>query len=360
MGIAACSSESSAPDPNADAQELRFLATADTRAAIANSTTIKDTPFEVYGEFVSTSDPTSSRKQLFDATTVTYTDGAWSYANPEYWMPGNTYSFLALHPAGNVEGITDKDYDLDSQQLSFTYTLPSDYTRTTDLLAATHRRQYTLGSTPTAPVSFNFSHLLARLNFTVRVDPSADDPVTIHRLTLRNVGVKGTFSFKPASLGSGTETNDYEDGTWVVEAPSEDENNPDELFTITDAGNDCLPAADLTIAPGLSRPLFRANYVAAANAADGKNHPANPLFILPQEVSTKTEMEIEYSVGGSDPITATASLYSITVENHGGKWEKGKSYTYTFTLGADEFIIYTKPTVDEWNPDEGGNYVIID
>lgn len=359
-GATACSSESNAPEPAVEAQELSFQANTDTRASVV---TTMNTPFEVYGEFATTGDPAASHTQLFNATPVSLSGGKWTYGTPEYWMPGNTYSFIALHPApkdgAGVTGLTNKAYNIDSQQLSFTYTLPDNYTDATDLLAATHRRQYNLGPTPTTPVSLNFTHLLARLNFIARVDVSADDPVTIYSLTLQNVGTKGTYTIKPAGLVSGTETDDYEGG-WTVEAPSGEEANPTRLFEISGEGNDCLPQSDLTITPGLSRPLFRPYAVAAADAADEKDHPANPLFILPQEVNPKTEMVIEYRVGNSELIQATANLYSITVGAHRGIWEKGKSYTYSFTLGADEFIIYSQPTVEDWNFDEGGNYVIID
>lgn len=364
--LSACVSASSSEELM-QGDEMRFTADASTRSSITTNTNIVNRPFAVYGDMISSaSDPQNSESAsvIFNATKVANSSGTWSYDDVQYWMPGNTYSFVALHPVkedgSHVDNLTTESYADNRLTLHYTHpskTSPVNYYDTEDLLISTHRRVYESLGNP-HPVAFRFRHILARLNFTVRVDPSADDPVTIHSLTMRNVGLEGTFTVKPASTDS--ETDDFEGGSWSVVVPSEDENNPDILFSLNNSGTEFLPAEDMTITPGLSRPLFRPYAVTAATAADRRAHPANPLFVLPQEVSTRAELEIHYSVGNSDPITASANIYGITVGAHGGIWEPGKSYGYSFTLGADEFVIYSQPTVEDWNEDEGGNYVIID
>ena len=329
MAATACSSQSQSADEIASGSEMRFLANTDTRAAVVNSSTIKDTPFEVYGEYISTSDPASSHTQLFDATPVTFTDGAWTYGTPEYWMPGNTYSFIAMHPAVAVEGLTNKEYTLDSQQLSFTYTLPSDYTKTTDLLTAVHRRQYTLGATPTTPVSFNFAHALARLNFIVNVaaigQNNTTSSVLITNLTLKNISNSATYTISPAPLGSNHENYDF-----VAEWSNHSE---------------------------ATAPLF--DY--KPNAGNGVN---NAVLAIPQLLTSNLEITITYirTVNGTpqDPETVTGNLYSVALTNHGGRWSVGQSYTYSFTLGGEEHIVFNTPVVTPWHEDEGANYIISD
>ena len=155
-GLTACTSESDGIGSAADGFEVRFIADARSRAVVESGSTVKNTPFAVYGEFVSTEDATATPVQLFKGTQVTYTDGSWKYNSPQYWFPAMTYSFIALHPAADPAGLTNKEYS--DNQLSFTYSLPTDYHDATDLLAATHRRRYTSGAT--TPVAVNLGHIL--------------------------------------------------------------------------------------------------------------------------------------------------------------------------------------------------------
>lgn len=333
-GATACSSESNAPEPAVEAQELSFQANTDTRASVV---TTMNTPFEVYGEFATTGDPAASHTQLFNATPVSLSGGKWTYGTPEYWMPGNTYSFIALHPAGTgVTGLTEKAYNIDSQQLSFTYTLPDNYTDATDLLAATHRRQYNLGPTPTTPVSLNFTHLLARLNFTVQVKASAtqDGAIIIDNFSLHNIHTGAKYTLSPASLtGSSKETDDYT-GEWTDHTPLPVSGN-----TIFEIKNPDPNGID----PGSSHSFFG---------------NTNALLVIPQDIPEEIEVSIAYH-NNSKNETATAKLYPVTL-THSGIWEPGKSYTYTFAIGIDTDITFSTPTVDDWVESLGGNYIISD
>lgn len=339
-GATACSSESNAPEPAVEAQELSFQANTDTRASVV---TTMNTPFEVYGEFATTGDPAASHTQLFNATPVSLSGGKWTYGTPEYWMPGNTYSFIALHPApkdgAGVTGLTNKEYDKDSQQLSFTYTLPDNYTDATDLLAATHRRQYNLGPTPTTPVSLNFTHLLARLNFTVHISSvgtqNQTTSVMINSLTLRKVSNSATFTASSAPITTGTETDDYGVKEWTNHSEP-----TATLFTIT---------PNIRVSAGNSYSFFPSN---------------NALMAIPQLLTSDLEIEIEYTpyINGTKQTLSKlkGNLYTVALESHGARWATGQSYTYSFTLGGEEYIIFNKPTVEQWNQEEGANYIIND
>lgn len=39
-------------------------------------------------------------------------------------------------------------------------------------------------------------------------------------------------------------------------------------------------------------------------------------------------------------------------------WEPGGSYRYTFEIGSDDFILFTKPEVVEWEEKSGSNIII--
>ena len=99
---------------------------------------------------------------------------AWGYgaAYTQYWIPGNTYQFVAAKNYGTVElanGIPSK----------FTY----DATTQLDLLYAAHTRE-NVAASANAPVAFTFDHLLSKAYFTVKTnDMSGDNANYTYRIT---------------------------------------------------------------------------------------------------------------------------------------------------------------------------------
>lgn len=335
--VSACSSSTS-DEPN-DAFEMKFAAreASDSRAALTTGTTIKEKPFAVYGDMVSTTNPAATPTVIFNNTPVKYTNSAWSYDNIQYWFPGSTYSFIALHPQSAVETLTPT---YSNSTLSFTYTQPDDYRATTDLLVASHRRNYTVkGSDPVKTVAFNFAHILSRINFVAEVKNSQQNPIIIESMSLRNVHKSATYTIMPASIISNNETDDYVGGwTDYIDVPAEG----NQLFK--------FPMVETTIfkiEPGNDRAFFPSN--------------SNPLFVIPQQIPEEMELVIEYRAesAGSEIITVSALLYPASLQ-HGGEWLAGKSYTYNFDIGVDTDIIFNTPTVDDWVESLGGNYIIPD
>lgn len=335
--LAACTSTGSSADEPADAVAVKFRAYTDSRgASVADNNTIKNTPFAVYGDMVLTSAPASTAPTvIFNGTPVRYStaDNAWQYDDPQYWFPSHTHSFVAIHPnPTTVANLTDLQYQ--NNRLSFKYTIP-DYTNATDLLSATHRRNYTGGSAQ--PVAFNFAHILSRLNFIADVYPAFGEgnTITIEKLSLHNVSNSATYAIAPAAILSGSLSTDDLDATsgW---------NN---FETIPE-----------------DHPIFELNTPVAING--GKTHEFfpidNPLFIIPQNVPENIEVRITYKEGNNAPKSMTAKIYTSTVTGHNGLWLAGKSYTYTFSLGVDDKIIFQVPRVDPWVNAEGGNYIISD
>ncbi len=325
--LPACTSTSSEQDEPVAATEVKFAAFEDTRASVTSNESMKSSPFAVYGNMVlasSSNNPTVA----FDGTKVTYNGTNWQYDNVQYWFPGHTYSFGAIHPA---ESSNVSDISFENSVLSFTYNYPENYKDATDVLASVHRRNYTDGTAH--PVAFNFRHTLARMNFLVKVDPAVPTPITIQHLSLKNVGLHSSYNVASAFLADGGETDDYTGHKWTQ--PS------DQTGTIFDINT------PVTVQPGETYEFFKAN--------------ENPLMLIPQPVSENTEMEITYYRGDDPtPIKATAKIYVTTVTAHNGIWQPNQSYTYSFSIGATDLIIFGVPSVSGWNEEEGGNYVITD
>ena len=342
--VAACSSSTS--DEPIDAFQMKFAAKEATgsRATLTTGSTLTDNSFLVYGDKVSTNDAEADAEVVFKGTEVSYVAGAWSYSDPQYWYPGQTYSFVAHHPAElkNIEGTTNYE----NNNLSFQYTYPESYKDAQDILIASHRRIYAPGNPH--KVTFNFAHIFARLNFVAKIDPALGEgnTVTITRLVLRNVFDKATYSITPAPIASGTSETDDFVGLWLSmeNSDSEEEFPTSTLFDIT-------LEQPLTLTVGDTHEFFPAI--------------SDPLLVIPQNLDPEhsLEFELDYYVtlNGTPqaPKTPTAQLYSASAV-HGRRWLAGLSYSYSFTLGGEGRILFNVPQVQEWDSTEGGNYVITD
>lgn len=324
--LPACTSASSEADEPDSATELKFAAVEQTRASVTSNTTLTDKPFAVYGDMVlsaSSNNPTL----IFNGTQVTHNGTSWNYDQPQYWFPGHTYSFGAVHPA---ESSCVSDISFENSALTLTYNYPGNYKDAVDLLTSVHRRSYTYGTGHL--VTFNFRHALARMNFTVKVDQAIHTPITITHLSFKNIGLSSSYTVASASMADNEETDDYVGHSW-----SQPTDQTAVLFDIDE---------HVTINQGETYEFFNAS--------------ENPLMLIPQPVSEKAEIEITYYKGddSENTITATAKIFVTTATAHNGTWLPGRSYTYSFSIGATDLILFGVPTVKEWRDEEGGNYVI--
>lgn len=289
-----------------------------TRASITSSKEdMQKLPFAVYGDM--------NNVVLFNGTEVSHGSSGWTYSNTQYWFEGE-YSFVAIHPAK-----ANSNLEYSDGKLSLRYTSPYQYE---DIMTATHRRVYTSGSV--TPVYFEFNHIFSRINFIAKVDPTSQSQFKITRLALKNVATQASFEITPASTTS--QTKDFSGGWQEI-------NDSDK-----------------------NQVLFDNQYNGTNGTIDSKNSfeffpNDNALLIIPQGVSTDVELEITYkSLTDSDQSEKTvySKLFATTVTAHNGIWAAGQSYTYIFTLGENESIIFNAPVVQAWSEAEGGNYVITD
>lgn len=321
--MAACSSTASEAEELESGLEVRFTAADASRSTLVKTDDM--TTFNVYGNMVSSSSPTSTPSEVFKATPVAKTAEKWVYENTQYWMPGQTYSFVAIHTP-STDNITNLSYSAD--KLTFNYTAPADYTAVPDILTAAHRRKY---EKPATPVAFNFGHIMARINFVAKVDPAIQDlNIRIDQIVIRGIASRASYTLQPAPLGTAMQTSDLVAPAWVVSgtpARITYTKNPGEIIT-TRGSAELFPVTD-------------------------------PLLIIPQNVTSDLEVELTYTRIGGGSTVVSGRLRSASV-THGYAWAAGRSYSYSFTLGADDYLLFNEPDIKSWDEDEGGNYIVID
>ncbi|MDE6291945.1 MAG: fimbrillin family protein [Muribaculaceae bacterium] len=300
---------------------------ASTRASVTTTDNIKNPnkPFAVYGDM--TVESSDDRVVIFNGEAVNY-DAAkniWSYTNPRYWFTDHEFSFVALYPKSFVGLGSDLNYD--NNRLAFTYTLPSDYTQATDILIAGHRRIATTSNVEQM-VELNFGHIMSRLNFVAKVESSAQNSgIQINSITIKGIAKEGSYNALPATISTGfTETPDFAEAAWTVSPTS-----PKIGYS--------KDTSKITLTADKSYTLFPAT---------------DPLFVIPQKVTSDLVVEISYSYNGKAQAPIEGYLDSAVID----EWLAGKSYTYSFTIKDNESIVFDSPTVQDWIDYEGGQYII--
>lgn len=215
--MVSCSSEDSEP-PSAGPEELVFLTGQRSRAAVTTTSNLTSKPFALYGD-VCLATGEDEPTVLMNGRQATYTSGKWNYGTTIYWFPNHIHSFVALHPIEAINStrtVTGVKYSHDG--LSFNYTHPDNYKNASDLLVATHRRQYVqeLGKT-VDPVSFTFEHVLSVLDIRIKYYEELaysnwNNRIEVTEIVLDSINVSGTYSVRlddltAADAGGGIDTH---------------------------------------------------------------------------------------------------------------------------------------------------------
>ena len=201
---AACTDEQ-VENPADGARPIAFTPAAETRAAVEGTTLHAD--FNVWGGY------DNNATNVFNGVTVQFPN--WTYTGgPQYWIPGKTYNFYGVYPAGygsctNSGVITVEDFDCSNA---------------VDLMTATHTREY--NGTNADAVNMQFKHELARVKVSVE-----SNGATVDGLKVYGVGYKGNF-------------NSGNTPKWTVTGTAEETKTP--LSGTTELDMLLLPATDLT------------------------------------------------------------------------------------------------------------------
>ena len=307
LPLAACTSEVTDEDLPAGASPIAFRTAEVTKAVVDDNNPM--TEFSVWGWYGD--DATNLSTNVFDDVTVTNSNGSWTYSPYQYWMAGKTYRFYAVYPTtetltGDVCTVSYSD----AGALSIT---GFDATDGHDLMTAQSDVMY--GDNP-AQVAFTFNHLLARLEFVGKIDPSTAAMLPNFTATVTSASLTGM-----ESMGT------YKDGIWTL--------------TDKDAPLAAIDATANFELSGEDRSLF-----------------GDILYFPQTDIPETYNLEIEYSVKADNTSTPVTKDISVQLSSLGTVWEPGKYYRYVFTIMDEDHILFSKPTVTAWDEASGGIIVV--
>lgn len=269
------------------------------RAAVNNATEMSS--FSVWGGYDGTNN-------LFEKTTVTK-DGAYE-GGTRYWIPDKTFNFYAVHPVINND-VTNVTVD-NSGQISITgFDCSATGTDAIDLMTASAtNKSYTVGETP-QPVPLNFNHLLSRIDF---VGKSIGGSATVHSVTLSGITINANCNTSYSQEGTIS-------STWS-------DNQLGDITSSIDGGVELEELSTKSV--------------------------VGDIMIIPQTLTENAKVTITYS---TDTEENKSTEFSLNIENF-NTWEAGKAYKYSFEVTGGGYIIFNKPSVNNWNTATGGNVII--
>lgn len=252
---------------------------ADTRAAVNSSADMDD--FSVWGGY--------DGNNVFNQVTV-HSPG-WTYdGGTRYWIPGKTYNFYAVHPAG--VGSCDSDGTITIEDFDCSKT----GNEAVDLMTA---RATGLEGSEAPMVGLKFGHELARVNFQAKAQGSK---VTITSFKINGVSYAGDFSQQPSS----------ESAQWTPKK-------------VTSAGDGFFSVTNIMI----------------ENTTD----LLGDLLILPQQLETgKQQLAISFRYDGET--TDRTQTIDLRIENGTTEWTASQSYTYTLDLRTASLTLTV--TIQDW------------
>ena len=295
-----------------------------TRAAIDGTySTDKLSEFQVYGT-ITTND--SKTANIFAGEPVSKNiDDTWKYdaANTQYWIPGNTYNFVAIADGNADDGATSVS--------TGDYRMPTaiellDATMQHDVLYAEQKNITDSPNGFPSSVEFTFNHIMAKAKVTVKntIETNSGYSYKVSGITLNNTAKNGTY--------------DIANGTWSKATTPAYYNCP--------FGNAVVTAANI-----------------AANApADfigfGESLESNfEWLIVPTfKGDDTTEIKITFtrdyyysSDGGTTNVLVRSETNTVSAKK---KIEAGHAYNFVIKLGnPGEPIKFTVESITDWDTD---------
>lgn len=303
-----------------------------TRASVTTTDNMYKSAFAIYGDMSNLD--SSNQIVIFNGTEVEDfdQDDKWTYSDVRYWFPDREFSFTAIHPAKVVGSNELPKIDYNDGSMSFDYTLPSDH-QATDILVAGHRRKYTAGYS-TDFVELNFGHIMTRINFVANIDKNSK--IEIKSITIRNIASEASYSVKPAEIMPGaSSTSDLAGSAWSTPTVPVMISKVAETNKIEMSVNNSTGIMSVSLFP-----------------------EKDALILIPQDVSDNMIVEVTYSTGGTDIEKIEGNLSTVSSVK---SWAAGKLYTYSFTIeDNNDYIVFSKPNVEDWKEASGASYIIMD
>lgn len=232
--------------------------------------------FHVLGYAFASDDDTQPKLFLNDDIKK---DNNWTAT--ELWPDAGSYDhtqFYALTPYN--EQVSDLKTQTDGSMPSFTYTVPADITKQSDLLAAVQ----TVGANRVegSAVDMKFYHLLTAVDVVLGQMP---DGVTVKSVSISGVTDKGTFANSAWTPSTTTGT-----------------------FSATGLDVDAANNQNVSLLSG------KGAY----------------LMMIPQTVPDGAKLSVNVNVAESNK----TSNYTLSTSIAGDKWQMGHTYTYTISTSA--------------------------
>ena len=332
LASAASCSSGSEPDlpETATMMEIMFDVDGSTRATVTSS--IKSGNFLVFGEFNTTNsngvlingEYFKGIKTIFNGNKVSSPNWACT-ENPQYWLVGQEYSFVAVHPYPATTDLKYYTFSEPDSKVTFNYTLPQDLSMMADIVVAADRRKFLLDSNGNASkVKLTFGHILSQIDIQVAIDENQmyedetdkatypfnqDEFIRFHKIDFVGIKDSATFTFAPEGMPGDAATNQCD----VTETIAEDVKNAEYSMALSKETGNTAKKDDITN-----------NRVSKSIIPSGQ-----ALLMLPQSFATDSEakMVLSYSINGD-----SNRLKQIELPLHGFSWEKGKKYNYRFTI----------------------------
>lgn len=281
------------------------------------------------------------------------TDGWIPVGNPIYWPKDlrSKLTFAAYSPAdakGTKEygygGLTITDFTTEddvAKQYDLMYSERSyDRTASTNQSVASpdHTSQSYKG------VDILFRHALASINFKVKAtDNYPGTTITVNQISILNVWNKGTFK---ENISEGATYNS--NPAWEINKTDDASATPvnyniKKYDVISGTTGTVLTTTDVTPTNA------KAALLIPQNMQDTKDASTNKDIIVQVEYTIK--------VGNGNPVKQVSEVSLVTGNSDGyftdgtkviDKWEMGKRYTYTISIGLNN-IIYFSPEVTNWD-----------
>lgn len=282
--LAASCTTSLTDEPDTTARAIAFSTPqAGTRVAVTSSADMGN--FSVWGGYDSSVDNVFNNETVHAQT--------WTYDGTRYWIPGKTYNFYAVHPAGlnasvNASGtITVNGFDCSKTG-----------SEAVDLMTATAQGD---GDNP-EKVAMEFQHELAKVFFTVE----SESAVTITKCKIYGVNYRGTFNNKTA---------------WTALTANEE---ADGIFNAS--------PFSLNTTEGLSRNVFGDMLLIPHDAAQLEN----------------IKLDVSYRYSGEEETTEHASTMDLNTSVTA--WGTGQSYHYKITIQSAKLKLNV--TVLDWSEED--------
>lgn len=229
-----------------------------------------------------------------DAKDWRFTNAAGAYVN-YYWPKQDKLDFFAYFPMDITKtGVTSVAYTYEDGP-SFNYSLPLDNQEGLQEFIYSYVQKKDVS---TGNVQLDFHHPFAAVKFELGMSYR----LMMHGIKLTNIYYTGSYSTDKDRKWQMTQVEPYGD-------------------------------LDISIGKGVPDQI---NF----------NSPiGGPYMVAPQTIPDAAKFQISFTRLDGQPETKTVNLYNL-----GGitKWEAGKQYTYTLSLGNTEEEILFKVTVENW------------